>query len=97
MANVAYVMAEGGYESIHMEEPEEGIAKADYDYSEIHEYSDISQTSIDATLSAEFKLSKSASLYGYANYIDFQDDEPWVYGDQTGSLFTGALGAKFHF
>jgi len=95
--SLAYVQAEAGFDSVHFPEPEEGVYKADYDYTEIHRYSDLSQTSWQADVAAEVGLGEHASLFSRLQYVDFQDDEPWVYGDQTGSLFTGSAGVRLSF
>ena len=62
---------------------------ADYDYSMIHEYSDLDYSQFEGTLGVNYKLDKKATVYGSVNLMDLQDDQAYVYGDLSGMLQTG--------
>ena len=77
--------------------PDNPESTADYDYSSIHEYSDLDYGQFEGTLGVNYKLDKKATVYGSVNLMDLQDDQPYVYGDMTGMLVTYALGMTVGF
>ncbi len=85
-------MAEGGYDSVHMDQPDPGVPYADYDYSNIHTYSDLDQSYLELKLGGEFDLNDNLGIFADADYLDFSDDELWVYGDQSGKYYYGRVG-----
>ncbi len=77
--------------------PDNTESTANYDYSSIHEYSDLDYSQFEGTLGVNYKLDKKAKVYGSVNLMDLQDDQPYVYGDMTGMLVTYALGMTVGF
>ncbi len=72
-------------------------SKGAYDFSVISGYSDLDYTQLDGTVGVNYKLDKTATLYGSVNLLDLQDDQMYVYGDLTGSIITYAAGMSMAF
>ncbi len=77
--------------------PDNPESTANYDYSQIHEYSDLDYSQLEGTLGVNYKLDKKATVYGSVNVMDLQDDQAYVYGDMSGMLVTYALGMTVGF
>ncbi len=70
---------------------------ADYDFSMINNYSDLDYSTWEATFGTNYQLDSSAGLYGAINVLDLADDQPYVYGDLSGSLVTYSAGMTMKF
>ena len=77
--------------------PDNPSSTADYDFSKVHEYSDLEYTQLEATLGVNYKLDKRASVYGAVNLLDLEDDQAYVYGDLSGTITTYSAGMSVGF
>ncbi len=67
------------------------------DYSGFGDYSDLDYSIFDITLSLTFNINEKWSLYGVFNYTDYEDDEPYAYGDLDGEFYTANVGLQYKF
>ncbi|MCP4571073.1 MAG: hypothetical protein GY838_01850 [bacterium] len=88
---------EGIPADVHISPDHAGASKGAYDFSGIGDYSDLDYNQLEGTLGANYKLDKRAKLYASVNLLDLQDDQPYVYGDLTGSIITYAAGMTVGF
>lgn len=60
-------------------------------------YSNLEYQQIDVSLAANYNFSDA--LYGVAKvaYQQFTDNEPYVYGDQDGDMYSGNIGVGYKF
>jgi len=72
----------------------DNIEAADYDFSSIGSYSDLSYTMYTASIGAEYLLSPRVSLTGDVVYYDLTDHTGYVYGLETGSLYIVRSGVR---
>ena len=86
-------MAEGSFDSVQMRLPDEVVPYADYDYSFINEYSDLDQSYYEVSTGGSYQVSNHVGLFADLAYTDFSDDQPYVYGDQTGNWVSALVGA----
>lgn len=93
----SYTLAKGDFERVEMKLPQEYVHHADYDYTNIHTYSDISQSILEVSGGARYTVSEHVGIFGNMDYVAFDDDEPWVYRDQTGDYYATTLGATITF
>jgi hypothetical protein len=77
--------------------PDNPNSTADYDFSQVNTYSDLDYTLLEGTVGVNYQLDKRATVYGSVNLMDLQDNEAYVYGDLTGSIFTYAAGMTVGF
>jgi hypothetical protein len=73
------------------------IAASDYDYSSVDQYSDLSYEWLTLSLGAEYKLSPQVSLTADADYYDLTDDQPYVYGVESGSFYVIRTGFRISY
>ena len=76
------------------QEVTDNIAAADYDFSSIDTYSDLSYTLYNVSFGAEYILSARMSLTADVVYYDLTDDTGYVYGVETGSLYVFRTGVR---
>jgi predicted porin len=79
------------------QEVTDNIAAADYDFSSIYQYSDLSYTQFYISLGAEYALSPKISLTADAAYSDLTDHKGYVYGGESGSIFIVRSGVRIGF
>ena len=96
-SSIGNVTPEGIDPHVPISPENETGSTANYDYSSIHEYSDLDYSQLEGTLGVNYKLDKKATVYGSVRLMDLQDDQPYVYGDMTGMLVTYALGMTVGF
>lgn len=77
--------------------PENPASTANYDFSQVNEYSDLDYKQLEGTLGVNYKLDKRATVYGSVNLMDLKDDQEYVYGDLTGMIVTYAAGMTVGF
>lgn len=77
-----------------LSEVTDNIAAADYDFSHIGQYSDLDYAQVQLTLGAEYMLSGRVWLTGDASYLDLTDDQGYVYGVESGSMFVVRTGVR---
>jgi hypothetical protein len=92
-----YTMSKASFGAVEMELPEDTVEHADYDYSMVYEYSDLEFSQIDVYAKGSREITDNASVYLGVGYFDLADDQPYVYGDQTGSAtyVTSGVYARF--
>jgi hypothetical protein len=79
------------------QEVTDNIAAADYDFSSIYQYSDLSYAQFNISLGAEYTLSPKVSLTTDAAYSDLTDHKGYVYGIESGSIYVVRTGVKIGF
>ena len=67
------------------------------DYTGYDDYSDLDYSVLDLTLNVSLDINESWGLYGVVNYTDYQDDEPYAYGDLDGSYYYANIGFQYKF
>ncbi len=67
------------------------------DYTGFDDYSDLDYSIFDLTFNVNVDLNESWGLYGVFNYQDYQDDEPYAYGDLDGSYYFANIGFQYKF
>lgn len=92
-----YAMSEADFDPVKMELPEETVEHADYDFSEVHEYSDLEFNQLELVVGGSRQISKKSSAYLKLAYLDLSDEKPYAYGDQDGSVVFVASGIKVGF
>jgi hypothetical protein len=100
-ANGNYTLSEAAFDQYNMPETEERelaeqyIHHANYDYSNIHTYSDLEYGFMNINLDTEYKINDNLSWTLGLNYFDLQDKTGWVFGDETGSYYVIKTGFQF--
>jgi hypothetical protein len=69
---------------------------ADYDFTTIHEYSDVSYEQLRSTVGANVQVRPMLNLFGSISYYDTQDNDPYLI-DATGDVWLYAGGLSFQF
>lgn len=78
--------------------PIDQIGKLDFaGYAEVNTYSDLASDSVEFDLNLNFIINDNLSLLAEANYQNFDDNQPYVYGDTTGRWFYGKLSLRYIF
>lgn len=94
-----YVDTEASFDPVSMPEVSdevlEEIESGDYDYSSVHLYSDLAYSRIDLSITGDYQIGEETTFTGQIMYIDFADDNGYVYGDQSGSLLMFRAGVTF--
>jgi hypothetical protein len=67
----------------------------DFTFDEIHTYSDLDYTILSFSAGFEFKVAPGVSFTADGEYSDLTDDQPYVFGDESGSLFMIRSGLRF--
>jgi hypothetical protein len=78
-------------------EVEAEIEAGMYDYSNIHNYSDISYKHPDGILKIQYNISPGISWDGELIYSKFEDDNGYIYGDESGSIYFIRSGIGYRF
>ncbi len=93
------VMGEAEFEPVDMpevpDEAEQELEAANFDYSEVNTYSDLSYNRFDFSLGADYRIDDETTFSAELIYISFMDDNAYVYGDQTGALYVIRAGVTF--
>lgn len=93
----SWTQAKGSFDSVTLALPEETVAHADYDFSEIHTYSGLDSTTLEFHAEGRRELRESTSLTLGVGIVDFNDDASWVYGDLSGSVVYTRAGIETAF
>lgn len=106
-AEAVYTGAKGRFDPFDLPTPDitdvdaniypDADSTADYDFSSINNYSDLDYSTWEATFGANYQLDRLAAIYGAVNVLDLADDQPYVYGDLSGSLVTYSAGMSVKF
>lgn len=93
----SYSLSEASFAAVEMETPETVTAHGNYDYSEINTFSDLKFSQIEAWAKGVVEVYDRTSVYLGVGYYDLQDDEPYIYGDQSGDVAYVQSGLKVVF
>ncbi|MBD3403488.1 hypothetical protein GF420_11375 [candidate division GN15 bacterium] len=78
-------------------EIENSLSHQDFTFEEAHTYSDLDYTILRFTLGGEYTIAPNVVWTADFDYADLTDDQPWVYGDESGSYFVVRSGVRFDF
>ncbi len=94
-----YTKSEGSFTSFGVldDSPVGGVGNQDLDYTETNEYSDLDFTLLELVYGVSFKVDTNARLYSSVTFMDLTDDQPYVYGDQDGSVTFYSAGMTVGF
>ena len=67
------------------------------DFTGFDDYSDLNYSIFDITLNINLNLTEKWSIFAVFNYTDFNDSEPYVYGDLDGEFYTANIGLQYKF
>jgi hypothetical protein len=63
----------------------------------VENYSDLEYTQIDLTVSGQYDFTERLYTSASLTYSDFDSDEEYVYGDESGSSYHGYAGIGYRF
>jgi hypothetical protein len=69
----------------------------DYNFDQMHEYSNIDFTLWQLELGGEYKISPVWRITASAGVADLADSQPYVYGDESGTIYVVRAGARMGF
>ena len=102
--SITYNQAEASMESISLNEPftPTGVLEAFYSDFEgriglVENYSDLEYTQIDISVGGSYDFTDRLYATASATYSDFDSDEEYVYGDESGSAYYGNVGIGYRF
>lgn len=67
------------------------------DYSGFGDYSDLDYSIFDITFNVNYDINEHWGIYGVFNLTDFEDDEPYAYGDLDGTFYSANIGIQYKF
>lgn len=70
------------------------VSFADYDFSEVHEMSDLEFTELRTTLALRYWMRSNMALYGAVSYFDLDDKTPYLQ-DATGDVTMVTTGLSW--
>lgn len=73
------------------------LSHMDFSYDEMHEYSNLDYKILRLAASMEYAISPGVTFTADADYADLTDDQGYVYGDESGSMFIIRTGFRFEF
>jgi hypothetical protein len=76
---------------------EGGLEHMDYDFSQMHTYSNIDFALWRLTLGFDYRFSDLWKGTFDVNYADLSDKAPYVYGDESGSYYVVRAAARMSF
>ncbi len=92
-----YTRSQGSFTSFGVLEADETVANQDIDFSLVNEYSDLDFTLLELTYGVSFQVDDNARLYTSLTYMEFTDDQPYVYDDQDGNVHFYSAGMTVGF
>lgn len=97
----SYTQSTASFSAIEMPTPAaevtDEIAASDYDYSMIQNYSNLSYGYITASIGAIYAFSRRVAFTMNFDYYDLTDDEGYVYGVESGSLYIVRTGFRISY
>ncbi len=97
-AGLDYSMSEASFDPIKMPSVSEDVLSTIeagyYDYSMIHNYSDLSYKWMRGNVGGEYSLSDKFAITLDLDYWNLNDAQGWVYGDETGSFYVIRAGFR---
>jgi len=73
------------------------IIAGNYDYSKVHTYSDLSYKQLAGSMKLDYRFSPRISWRGEIQYSKFDDDNGYVYGNETGSVYFIRTSVQYGF
>jgi len=73
------------------------LTHQDFTFNEMDDYSDLDYQLMGLSLGFEYLLSEGLTWTASGEYYDLVDDEGYVYGDESGSLFIIRTGFNYDF
>lgn len=94
----SYTQSKAYFDAIEMPTPPDiaidEIEASDYDYSTIQNYSNLSYGFITASVGASYAFSPRVAFTIDFDYYDMTDDEGYVYGIESGTLYILRTGFR---
>jgi long-subunit fatty acid transport protein len=91
-----FVKAQAAFDPVIMpgvsQEILDQIEAADYDYSGIYEYSNFDYDQFDVTLGGSYQINPRLRFDAGMSYYDLKDNQGYVYGVESGSLWIVRAG-----
>ncbi|HHM23699.1 MAG TPA: hypothetical protein ENJ23_01505 [Bacteroidetes bacterium] len=72
----------------------QAIEIADYNYGNMHDYSNLDYGLLHLTAAAEYALTSNVALTVDLNYYDLKDNQGWVYGVESGTFYVIRTGIR---
>jgi hypothetical protein len=94
--NLAYTDSTASFDQINVPDPAEQPAVGNFDFTEIHEYSDLDVSQLDFTLNGAQKLTDRMTLKLGGAYRVYDDNEVYLF-DGSGDLWVFNAGLSFLF
>ena len=98
---VAYNLAEASLDEIVMPHVEDllmgELEDQDFTFEETHTYSDLDFELLNLQLGMEYKVTPEVTFTAGGTYGDLTDNEAYVFGDETGSMFIIRSGIRVDF
>lgn len=98
---LSYSKTKAEYDQVNMPEVTTEVstvlAHQDFTFDRMHTYSDLSYGYLRFSLGFEYKFTPRLTWTADGDYAKFTDDAPYVFGDETGSLFVIRSGFRFDF
>ena len=102
---VVYNYAEGYMDSVSLTQPFTAaggpllLYYSDFEgrIGKIENYSDLEYTQIDFSVGGTYNFSDRLYATAAATYSDFDSEEEYVYGDESGSAYYGNVGVGYRF
>lgn len=98
---ITYNRSKGELDQVIMpdltEQLDGGLHHMDYDFSQIHNYSDIDFALWRLTLGFDYRFSAMWKGTLDVNYADLTDKQAYVYGDESGSYYVVRAAARMSF
>nr|MBN2277368.1 hypothetical protein [candidate division Zixibacteria bacterium] len=71
------------------------LTHQDFSFDEMHEYSNLDYRLLGLSLGLEYEISAGLTWTADGQYYDLIDDQGYVYGDESGSLFIIRTGFNY--
>lgn len=98
---VSYNMSKGEMDQVIMPDITDrldgDLTHQDFSFDNMHEYSNLEYSIIRLSASLEYLLSQGVTFTADVDYADLTDDQGYVYGDESGSMFMIRTGFRFEF
>ena len=97
----SYNKATGELEQVIMPDVSAEVAAAlshqDFTFDDMHTYSDLDYQILRFQIGGAYQIAPDWTWTADFEYADLTDDAPWVFGDESGSLFIVRSGVQFDF
>jgi hypothetical protein len=94
--NLSYTRSDAAFDQVNFPEPEEITSLGNYDFSQIHTFSDLKINQFDLVMTSQNQVTDNISLDFGFRFKDYQDDEIYLF-DGSGSLYLLSAGMSYFF